>query len=1323
MADRNAKVAYCFLQDFNGMFYRAKQSHDGTYIITKNAQPWPCTSPVNLLKVSLEFATNEKYNSQVRNISYSFDFIKDAAAILRQGYIINKGIEEKMFFTVVEWNGVRNLYELSYTGKIDFSQKTEDPKQEMFSASTIDDSAWGVLSQNDETQYAIDCSESNEKCIKVLFDGLTLKNNYTYQTVQAPIIDIDANVWHMIPFVLVNQDGDSSGILQKNQTGGTFSNTSSLDSTNSGFFFYTAYALTAINITGNYMFEWSRDIGGGDVGLIIAYYTSTGQKFTVFSNQPAFGGFPFLNPGALIPGHIYDIPYNFTINLSAGESIFFIQGMFDNAANHFTINPIVSNAIVSVKTRPQAVFAYGLRPLDLLQALVSKATNNRFSINSSFFVENDKDIAFAGDSLRGIPNAKIYSSFADFFVTFDAIYYMALRDINGALWMEKYIEVYRQDSTIFDIGNIIDYKSSPALENYYNEIVAGSPKQDYRHPSGRLEFNSENTFSAPILTVNKKLTIITKYRLGCYDITFLILDYKGQSTQDNSGDKSVYLAKITDESAMAVDDIETFENVTIDNSPLEPIIKTPLTNDVISNDKPVIRGIAPVGSNVNIYVDTVLDGNTTADSDGNWSYIIVTSLTPFVIGVTTGIHVIDATYTDLSAPVTTITVTIYDSFTTDTIITYPRAGDGLYNNKPLIKGTAQFGQNFDVLLDGVVIGNVTGDESCKWTLQSPVIPNGDHVLTAGGSFASFSVDTNVEFPLITYIGSELDGFTVINNLPLIKGVANPGTLVKIWLNYIPNITLGTVTADANGDWSYQVVPINYLDPLTGIPVIVAPIRNGLSVISTSLVNHTVGIIVTGFRLSRPAYSSITGVIDNTVFNTEYTSKRMIINHAPMLASMLAKQPMDSITFQTADKNGNLSTTLNGVTITENTNITVSSLGKPFEIYEKAKIRTKADKTFADLLYNFNKGGVIKGNFRGDDLYFMAKGSMKINNITSEVQDWELILSPLTSYFTLLNLYKQGITIKLNNNTMYHSSYNTLHVVKYNFQLPDKYNTKDIYEDWFNNRNDFWALNPDYIQKHNKNVIFKDQVITRGTADLRIDMCSCITGNMVISFDYDPVSPVPIAPPEVVKEAIIDLSSIPDGQYFGVIYAGDTPVGITERIQIKPKWLRTILIESSNSTNKTGAFFSTGFKTIICVEGIVNKWQPTLVDFVASEENGDTDILYAVNSKQRVIRFGTAYGLPDYLGAVKIPLAAAMDEFFVEGKHYTIDPNEKFAPSDSIPAHPLYYYNVTVELAENEEGVVINGDPVDGLDGVFLNIDGTAFGMPVGTIIGIDLANG
>jgi hypothetical protein len=1288
----------------------------GDYVISSNSQPYPISfNPSNLLSTQIEFATNSVYFSMARSINYPLDFIKDGAAILRNFYYNGKGVEQKCYLTIVQWNGETNKYELAYYGRFDLGQKKEDPKSETFSVPCIDDSAWGVLSQHDDVEYAIECNATNPSAIRVLVDSITLVNNYTFQTVQAPLVHVASDVTgidntYTLPIVLINEDGDSAGLSIKDQQ---FYPIQTLEGF--GNFFYTAYNIGNSTLSGSISFIWNSNNNSDKVFSIgFSLRRRTADYFV---------GGTISNP---IKNQQYTV--NFNVNtgaIGAGETMFLLMRI--NGTVGIEVTPIITNMVFSVKTKAKPQIVYGLRPLDYLKQLVLKVTNGRYGIDSFFFVENNKDIVTSGDAIRGVPDAKIYGSFKDFFETFDALDFMALRSIKDKLWIEKAVDVYRSDSTLIDIGEAINIELEPAIDYYANEIQVGGPNQDYRHPSGRLEFNQTNTFSMNVLSVNKKISWITKYRTGCYDVMFLILDYQGGSSQDNSGDKNVYLLNISDEIGTAKDDIETFENITFDVAPLQPIIKSPFDNDTISNDKPVIRGIAPAGSNINIYADTVLDGNTTADSDGNWSYVLTNALSAYVPDVLTGMHTIQASYTDLSAPNSSITVLIDTSFTQDTLFTYPSNFDNLYNNLPLVKGVAQTGTSVELKLDGVVITTVTADESCKWQYKfTTAIPNGNHTLSANGEDIAITLDSNVDHPLITYVGSELDGFPVINSLPLIRGVAKPGTQVDLWLNYISYNQLNfdnsthtriTIQANSNGDWSYQVVPVSYNDPITGIPTIMAPITNGLNVISTSLINYTVGIVETGYKLNRPNFSSITGITDNTVFNVAYSPKRMLINHFPMIKSMMEKQPNEYLYFQKEGKNANLVTTLDGVTISERANVPVSSLGNPIARLEYGIIKTKTSKTFAQSLYNFSNGGIIKTNYRGTDLFFLPIGSMKISNISSDVQEWKLLMSPLTSYTSLLNLYKDGLTVTLNENSMKHSDRNSLHFTKYGFALSNKYNFKEIYDDWFSNRNSAWVTNPDYIQKFQTDETVTDQIIVNGISDIKIGLFRCYDGIQIDSIPYANVNPAPINPPNRVMEASIDWSNYPEGQYFTILFAGSTPVAIGERIQTKSKWYGTILIESSDSKNKVTFFYSTGIKTYIRVEGMIKKIQPSITTIVAQEESGDSEIIYAQNSKKRVIRFGTAYGLPDYL-YMKIADALTNNNCYIENVAYTLDKDEKINPSDDIEGHPLYYYNVNMTLRDNIDGISFDAPGEDG--SVILVLDGLAIGLPPESLLNIEL---
>lgn len=1334
---RKHKNIYVFISDDNTKYYRAIQQPNGNYIVSKNSQPYPIDStPSNMLDSEFEFATNSQYFSLNRAVSVPINFIKDGAAILRHLYFLGKGAEEKTYVTVIMWNGVSNIYELAFKGKVDYSQKEEYPKSGEFSVPLVDDSVWGVLSNKDDVEYSIDCSDKNPDAIKVLIDKVTLLDRITYQTVKSHIHSsgtVSGGYFNdtIIPLVIINEDGDSSGILKKSQSSQNINNFLSNQTPSENYAIMSVYPINGINISGVFSFTWdNQDNAGaplpsGTVGVFI--FTSLGNRYLIFAN--GFTPITTVQPYDLVVGQTYKAPFNYTINLQPNEKVYFVTRMFYNGFQnqHFRILPDIQNIVVSLKTEIQPQIVYGIRPLDVLQSLVKQATNGRYGINSNYFTFNNKSIVTSGDAIRGAKNARIYTSFADFFKTFDSLNYMALRNIGDDLFIEKATTVYDPNSTIINIGEIIDLKLKCANEFFFNEVQVGSPKVDYRHPSGRLEFNSTNTFSLDVLNTDKKLDIVTKYRTGFLDIVFLLLDYRGGSTKDNNGDKSVYLLDITNNQVSSVQEVQTFENITIDNAPLQPYIHYPLQDDVITYNKPTIRGIAPANVSVKIYVDNVLDGATTANAQGVWVYNIVTALSTYIQGVQSGTHTIDATFTDNTAPVSSVAITINTALITQDIVTYPKDSDSLYNNKPLITGLSVPGSSVVIVFDNAAVATVVADNSGRWFYQSPVISNGSHsVRTLIIQNSVFSVNSFVSSPLITYIGGELDGNVIINNLPLIKGVAIPGTVVMLWLNYITYSTLnvGVIVADSNGNWSYQVVPKSYNDPLSGLPVVLSPIQNGLNVISTFLVNKVVKINVSGYELNRPSFSSITGVTDNTVFNTAYSPKRMLLNRNPLTAAVLAKQPLSKVIFQTADKNGNLSTTLNGVNIRENTDIKASSLGAPIAILEYAEIKTRAYTSFAKALRSFNNGGVVFATYRGTNIYMLPIGSMKMSSLNSNVQEWKLLLSTRNTYQSLLNLYKNGLTIKIMTNSIYHSDYNSLHFVEYNFQKSQKYQNFELDEEWFEGRNSSWLLNPSYTQKFQRGDVIIDQIVTNGISSLNLKMYRCSDLKLVNTFVYNPVSPAPIVQPDIVMECQIDFSLFPEDKYF-FIFSSLLPSGfekvsaISEMIETRNEWSNTILIESSSTLNKPDFFFATGAKTILRVEGIVKKLQPNISSISSRQEDGNTDLLYSQITKQRFIRFGTAYGLPDYL-YLKVAAASVLDDLFIEGVGYSLQDDNKIEPSEDVNGHPLYYYQVLFSLRINKTGGTFAAAPGANVNGVVLVVDPEAFGLPSGSLTKINI---
>ncbi|MBK7345836.1 MAG: hypothetical protein IPI98_02680 [Chitinophagaceae bacterium] len=223
----------------------------------------------------------------------------------------------------------------------------------------------------------------------------------------------------------------------------------------------------------------------------------------------------------------------------------------------------------------------------------------------------------------------------------------------------------------------------------------------------------------------KDYDIVSPYRTGCYDITFLIQDYLANSTVDNKGDKSCYILAITDDIEDSEEDILTAETFDVNNSPLFPRISNLLNGDIINNQVPIVRGYSLPSETINIYVDGALEGSATADSNGNWSFQLINALSTYVQDVSDGVHLIQATYTNLGAPTSDVTLVIDSNNQSETRIVYPSNSQHLYNNKPLLKGVSQSGNSVQIWINSILVSTQVSDNSCKWEYKiSTPLPNG-----------------------------------------------------------------------------------------------------------------------------------------------------------------------------------------------------------------------------------------------------------------------------------------------------------------------------------------------------------------------------------------------------------------------------------------------------------------------------------------------------------------------------------------------------------------------------------------------------------------------
>ncbi len=255
------------------------------------------------------------------------------------------------------------------------------------------------------------------------------------------------------------------------------------------------------------------------------------------------------------------------------------------------------------------------------------------------------------------------------------------------------------------------------------------------------------------------------------------------------------------------DETPAFYTWTIDTkAPAAPVVLTPKDNALLNNPKPTFSGTAEAGSKVVVAVDGKSIGTATAAADGKWTLTPGTALAE-------GEHTVAATAADAagnnSPESNTIAFTIDSKAPQTNIVEKPAA---ITNNASFTFTFSSDKANvtYQVKLDG---GNYA-DAATPYPVQN--LSDGSHTLAvravdaAGNTDASpatytWVVDTKAPAaPAMIKItedrGPDANDRITSDNTPELAGTAEAGAEVTV---YKDGTTLGSVKADASGNWAYS----------------------------------------------------------------------------------------------------------------------------------------------------------------------------------------------------------------------------------------------------------------------------------------------------------------------------------------------------------------------------------------------------------------------------------------------------------------------------------------------------------------------------------------
>lgn len=1301
---------------------------------------------------TLQFDFNQNYFATLRSVSSALKFIEDGQAILVDRLLNGAGTEEILYLVILRNNPAKglNYYELEYRERVDMGSIIGDPRTGI-SVNTLQYDVFALVQSNENTKYSIPCNSSNPLAIPVLFDGTLLQDKANYSVINSQIdVITTSKPYFALPIAYVNNEGDSVNVITATQNYDNFSDphawASNPDNANTPF---TSTDAITPTISGTFEFTANGNpFIATDFQLFLMKNT---DAFPVPSSQILAE--TTIPSSASAPPKTWSFSFNQSISLAANEKLFLLMKYAG-----VTITPLATTIAIKFASQQDPSVAYALRPIDVLQSLVSQITQGRYTADSNFFRQNNRKCVLSGSSLRNFPDSQVMTCFADFYKAYFVPYNLGIVVRNGVLWIEPVADLYNSNTEIFRLPNISNPILSIAKEFIYGSTKVGYLKQTYNQRNGRYEFNCTHNYTFPITTVTNSLDLVSPYRADSFGMEFIRTNYPDLTTTDDKGDTDVFYVMVSD----IVGQVEGVVDNTIPANIITlilaaPVIKTPFSNTLVYSQYPTITGISQPNKTITIYADGQVDGTALADANGNWSYQIQTALRPLSL-VFNGVHTITANaqtdpsnISDFSAAVM---LTVNPALTASFVIANPTNGDALYDNLPKIAGTAPQGTVVSVFLDGAKIGMIVANSSSLWNFQVPApLTNGFHTLYASAPglpntpAAIISVSNNLSAPLITNV---LYNDTIYTNTPLIKGVATPGSTVDIFIDggggpIVSGVAgpVGTAVADANGRWQFQFV--NMTDPATDLVIDYIP--DGLHDFGTTALPSNVQAAVSGFRLMRGTNKGPTMDYDSirlddqyipagvdpatfpptlgqflhpeTLYNIEETSPYHVLRaHDNILSSFLSQQALQSILFNGAEVNANLTRSKNGVVTSENASVPVASLAKnlywPFWLSLKSPI----DSTFNDIMTQLQTGGYITAVIKGLEIYLLPIGQMTMKPATDQAQTWKLLVSGKTPFSTLLALFQNGTSIQIGKHMIYRSDYNPLHFVKYNATPVAGCHFADIYDDWEENRWSNYSAygRPDYKQPWEiPTDTIVDQMITNGVGECELHLVSVATGLVVDIIKYATPAGSVVQSPNVLLEVSIPLSGYPAGLYWFALVADGNIVAITNKLNFQNDCSETLRHQYDGSADRIDYYFSTGIKTMLRVEGKLYPWQSDSEVDVYEDEVGDYETTRNLPKRFRTVQYGTEYQLlADYMG-IKMNMITGLDNLRIENEAYNRGSDSKWEPQDLGQGVPQLEVKLDLYPMENVTGTTFATAGDADIDSITFTYDATAFGQNEGVI--------
>lgn len=515
------------------MYYRCELLIGGmTYDATNELVNWD--------DVEMSFKRGD-YDGVVRSFSTKFEFANGAYSLLLKEYLSNylNSSATLVFYTR------NNSWLLNEKFRCALDYSTFSYNDTTCEINAVDNSLASLIKAKKGTQYEYPVKEIKESQ-PLDYDRLLMNSDIKWSIpsdAEEPnvshVMTAYPNAYYTIPFYMLGQpEIATKDIVEVFDTA-----ENRFESTESLFGEYLFKNISDRDLTIRIKVKFS----------VFITYQRPGVSFPIYIRLSSYNENSkelkiYYQSATIQTFNTYTVDIDENLTISPGEMINFnialakSDPIYQNFPVNFKFNSLDTPLNISFSERGKSVKIDCISPKVLLNRLLRSITDkNNVTGEIATGVDERLDMAMIvpAESIRGLPNAKIYISYTKF-----ANWMSAEFGFVPVIGDEKVTFVHRD--TLFQDTEIKDLQDSTSDLEYnvnaglvYSGVKVGYDKQDYDSVNGRDEFRFTNEYTTGITLTDNVLELVSPYRADAYGMEFLA-EKRGEDTTDSDSDNDIF---------------------------------------------------------------------------------------------------------------------------------------------------------------------------------------------------------------------------------------------------------------------------------------------------------------------------------------------------------------------------------------------------------------------------------------------------------------------------------------------------------------------------------------------------------------------------------------------------------------------------------------------------------------------------------------------------------------------------------------------------------------------------------------------------------------